>query len=216
MDNVVDKNIIDGIKTPKKPKSDRQALTQREIEAIRKTQFNEQEQFLIDILWQFGLRPGEAFALGKRSFNRKTRSLTIDKAVSYNSGVPFIKGTKTGVTRVLPVPDNFWSKIPKCDGPFFFTDDKGQLYKLCDRQYMVKKILKKINHTMGGDDIIQATTMTLYTFRHNKASLLYYTPGISLKKKAEYMGHSERMFLQTYTHLMNEKEDIEILRKEVI
>lgn len=216
IDGAVDKNIAEGLKTPKKPKSERQALSQAELEGIRKADFDGQEQFLVDVLLQFGLRPGEAFALSPRSFNRKTRTLRIDKAVSYTGGQPFIKSTKTDVIRDLPVPDSFWQKIPKTKGMYFFVNDEGKLFTRSEAGSLAARIIGKINKAMGGSKTVKATHMSLYTFRHNKASLLYYMPGISLKKKAEYMGHSEKMFLQTYSHLMEGKEDTEMLRQEVM
>ena len=68
---------------------------------------------------------------------------------------------------------------------------------------------------MGGTDKIRKTTITFYNFRHHKASLIYYLPGISIKKKAQYMGHSEEVFISIYSHLMEEKESSEILREAV-
>lgn len=215
-DGIVDRNIALGLKLPKKPKSERRALTSEELEAIGKADFTEAEKFMVDLLLQFGLRPQEAFAVSRTSFNRTERTLTINKAVSYDGSEPFLKGTKTGVTRTLPVPDSFWSKIPKFKGMYYFTDDDGKFFRLKASRKFAGSIISKINVALGGTSKIKATDMTLYTFRHNKASLLYYTQGISMKKKAEYMGHSEEMFLRTYSHLMEDKEDTEILRQAVV
>jgi integrase len=76
-------------------------------------------------------------------------------------------------------------------------------------------ILNKINTAMGGTKKIRKTDITLYNFRHHKASLLYYLPGVSVKAKAAYLGHSEEMFLKVYSHMMEEKEDKEVLRDAV-
>ena len=54
--------------------------------------------------------------------------------------------------------------------------------------------------------------MNFYTFRHNRATELYYLQGVSTKKKAEYMGHSELMFIKTYSHLDDSREAEELLR----
>ncbi len=216
LDGVVDKNIAENLKRPKSHSEARRALTEKELEAIGTAPFTELERFMVDVLLQFGLRPGEAFALGRTSFNKKDRTLTINKAVAYNVAHPFVKQTKTGVTRVLPVPDSFWSKIPKTDKMYFFVNKDGSLFDKNQKRDFSRAIINKINVQMGGTDQLKLTNMTLYYFRHNKASLLYYMPGISLKKKAEYLGHSEQMFLRTYSHLMNEKEDTEILRQAVM
>lgn len=214
-DGVCPKNIAIGLKLPKNSSSSRRPLTKEELEGIKKADLDVFERFLVDVLLQFGLRPGEAFALNKQAFDRKERTLTIDKAVSYNGVTPYIKSTKTGVTRVLPVPDSFWSKIPKIKTLYFFLNKDDQLMTITQRRAFQEGILAKINTAMGGTDKIRKTTITLYNFRHHKASLIYYLPGVSLKKKAAYLGHNEEMFLKIYSHMMEEKEDSEVLRQAV-
>ena len=214
-DGICSKDITIGIKRAKKTKTTRRPLNQEELEGVKKADFDEMEQFMVDLLLQFGLRPGEAFALNKQSFNKKDRSLTIDKAVSYNGNNPYIKSTKTGVTRVLPVPDSFWAKIPQTKTMYYFTENDGQLLTRSNRIKLQNSILNEINKAMGGTKKIRKTDITLYNFRHHKASLLYYLPGVSVKKKAQYMGHSEEMFLRIYSHMMEDKEDSEVLRDAV-
>lgn len=212
IDGVVERNIADKIKRPKKPKSSRRALTAEELKAIEKVKLEKMDRFLVDLLLQFGLRPGEAYALTKKDFNRKEKTLTISKALAHDGNAPFIKPPKTGAARVLPVPDSFWAKIPKTKYAYFFADENNQLPTDGLVKFWNKRIIREINRQMGGTDKIKATDMTMYTFRHNKATQLYYLPGVSFKKKAEYMGHSEQMFLQTYSHLDNSREEIEALR----
>lgn len=216
-DGIVSKDITEGLKRPKMAPTKRRALTEKEMEAIRTVRLPEQQRFMVDLLLQFGLRPGEAFALNVHDFDKRARTLTISKAVTYHGmREAVLKSTKTGVTRVLPVPDSFWSKIPKISGLYYFTTDAGVLYSRGSAKKFCNDILKAINAKMGGTDNLKVTDMTMYTLRHNKASLLYYTEGISLKKKAQYMGHSEEQFIRIYSHLIESKEDTEILRQEVI
>lgn len=214
-DGICQKNVAHNLTLPKCVRISRRALTEEELAGIKKADLDTSERFLMDVLLQFGLRPGEAYALDKKSFNRKDRTLIINKAVSYDHNMPFIKSTKTGVTRVLPVPDSFWSKIPDSKTMYYFVEEDGQLMRRHKSNKFSREILKKINIAMGGTDKLKVTDMTLYNCRHNKATLLYYLPGVSLKKKAEYMGHSERMFLQIYSHIMEEKEDMEALREAI-
>lgn len=212
IDGVVSVNIGHKLKRPERKIKARRALTEEELDGVKKASLDEQERFLVDVLLQFGLRPQEAFALNVNSFNRKDRTLTIDKAVAYDDQTPFVKETKTGVTRVLPVPDSFWPKIPKIDCFYYFTYKDGTLWKRQQTREIGGRIRDKINKAMGGTDLIRVTDLTLYYFRHNKATQLYYLPGVSLKKKAEYMGHSEEQFIKTYSHLDDTKEEIEQLR----
>lgn len=213
LDGVVSKDITQGLKLPKKPKSGRRALTPEEVEAVKNVELPEQERFLADVLLQFGIRPQEAFALGPKSFDRKARTLTIDKAVGYDRQEPYIKETKTGATRVLPVPDSFWPKIPSGYPFCYFVREDGTLWHRQQTLAAMRTIRSAVNHYLGGTEKIWKTDLTLYTFRHNKATQLYYLPGVTLKKKAEYMGHSEMMFIKTYSHLDDSKEEVELLRE---
>lgn len=215
-DGIVSKDITEGLKTPKRAKIRRRPLTEDELKAVRTAKLEPDERFLINLLLQFGMRPGEALALNKSAFNRKDKTLTINKALAHNGEEPFIKTTKTGVTRVLPVPDSFWSLIPETKTMYFFTNEDGQLLRRDQMNRMKRRILDKINEAMDGTSKLRMTDMTLYSFRHHKASLLYYLPGVSFKKKAEYMGHTEETFLKTYSHMMEEMEDAELLRQAVI
>lgn len=212
LDGVVEKDITQGLKKPKKPKSGRRALTEKEIEAVKNVELPVQERFLVDVLFQFGLRPQEAFALGPKSFDRKNRTLMINKAVGYDKQEPYIKSTKTGSTRVLPVPDSFWNKIPTGYPFCYFVREDGSLWHRQQTLAAMQSIRSAVNYYLGGNEKIKKTDLTLYTFRHNKATQLYYLPGVTLKKKAEYMGHSEEMFIKTYSHLDDTKEEVEALR----
>lgn len=216
-DGAVEKDITQGLKRPKMDSAKRRALTEKEMEAVRTVSLPEQQRFMVDLLLQFGLRPGEALALNVHDFDKRARTLTISKSVSYkNMREAAIKTTKTGVTRILPVPDSFWSKIPKISGLYYFATDDGVLFCRGTAQKFCNDIIRAINAELGGTDKLKATDITLYSFRHNKASLLYYTEGISLKKKAQYMGHSEEQFIRTYSHLIESREETEILREAVV
>lgn len=86
--------------------------------------------------------------------------------------------------------------------------NKGKYSRFC------RDIFAKINEALGGNEKMDLLNgMTMYTFRHNRATELYYLAGVSTKKKAEYMGHSEIMFLRTYSHLDESKENDDLLRR---
>ena len=64
------------------------------------------------------------------------------------------------------------------------------------------RIKKKLEAVLGHE-----TDLTMYCFRHNYASSLYYA-GISLKEAQRLMGHqSYKMIMDVYAHLDAEKED---------
>lgn len=215
-DRVVERNIAHKLKRAPIVKKEKRILTEEEKIAIKSADLTEMERFFVNIIRQFGLRPAEASALSPKDFNRKDLTLSITKAVTYVNGQAVLKPTKTYKNRTLPVPESFFSLIPSKKCVYFFTNDKGNILTKQQLREMGESIFSKVNKQMGGTDKLKVTDMTFYTFRHTKATELYYLSGISMKKKAEYMGHSEEMFLQTYSHLDKTKEDVEILRQAVM
>lgn len=216
IDGVVYKNIATALKRPKTHRKPTRALTVQELDAIHSAPFTALETLLITLLLQFGLRPSEAFALDRTSINRTDKTLTINKSLTHDGERPVIKGTKTGVTRILPIPDEILPKLTPVNPSFFlFTNQDGQLFTKKQVYNFSQGILHKINKQMGGTARLKATDMVLYNFRHHRASVLYYTQGISTKAKAAYMGHSEEMFIKTYSHMIAERENMDAL-KEVV
>ena len=80
-----------------------------------------------------------------------------------------------------------------------------------------KRIYNKINLALGGtnDHIvkkkkvagIKATDLTPYVFRHEYATILYYS-GIDIKEAARLMGHeSTKLILETYAELDAKKSN---------
>lgn len=210
-DHVVTKNVAADLNTPVYVEQYGRACTEEEKEAIKKTEFLPDDQLLVNIIRQFGLRPQEAFALQLKDFNREKKTLSITKAVAYSNNKAVVKSTKTHFSRVLPVPEQFFSLLPS-GRLWLFTNEKGELLRKNQVDTMRARIIDAINETMGGTELIRVTDMNLYTLRHTKATELYYMPGISTKQKAAYMGHSEEEFLKRYSHLDESKEAVEILR----
>ena len=56
----------------------------------------------------------------------------------------------------------------------------------------------------------EPTDMTAHMCRHNYCTrLCYEIPKISTKKIAELMGDTEQMVLKVYSHILDEKEDLD-------
>lgn len=206
------------IDLPKRQKAEKRALTDAEKEAVKSADLEPMERLFVDIEFYLGLRPEETRALQPRDFDHKARTVTISKACAVSGGQPHIKDTKTGVVRTIPIPDALCAEIraynAQFSGFYYFTDEQGHLFTKGRYRAFCASIFRKINAALGGNDHMNLLNgMTMYTFRHNRATELYYLPGISTKKKAEYMGHSELMFLRTYSHLDDTKEDEELLRQ---
>lgn len=171
---------------------------------------------LVDILLQFGLRPGEAFALCKTDIDFQKKELHIAKSLTHDHQTPILKSTKTQQERTLPIPDSMLPTLKSINRLYLFVNKDGALYTRKQMFSFGQKLIAKINRQMGGTSRLRVTDMSLYNFRHHKASILYYTEGISNKAKAKYMGHSEEMFIRTYSHLMEQKENMDVLRQETV
>lgn len=205
------------IDLPKKIKRERRPLTAEEKKAIRSADFTPQERLFVDIEYYLGLRPEETRALQPSDFDLKAKTVTISKASALH-GTAEIKTTKTGKTRVLPLPDVLVAEIKQYNATFkgfyYFVDERGVLLSSWNYHLFSHSIYAKINAALGGTEKLNLLNgLTMYTFRHNRATDLYYLDGVSTKMKAEYMGHSEEMFLKTYSHLDENKEATELLRQ---
>lgn len=215
-DGIVEKNVAQRLKRPKRHKPVTRPLTNAEITGIEKADLTERERLLMDILFQFGLRPQEALALDMSSVDRKNKLLIINKALAHKEQEPYIKKTKTEETRSLPIPDDLLPRLkPASNSTYFFVDENGSLYTRWGVQKLREEIQDKINIAMGGTKSLRVTDLTFYTLRHHRATMLYYSKdaGLTMKAKAHYMGHSEEMFVNTYSHMIEELEDMELLRQ---
>lgn len=204
---------------PKPPKVEKRILTDAERAAAKNADLPEKERLFLDVIMYLGLRPEEARALTPFSIDFTDKSISITQAVIFNDNSPELKDTKTGKHRTLPLPEELLPELRKAvrgAKGYLFTDTHGNLMSKSSYRCMQDRIFRAINRELGGDDYIDNLNgMTFYTFRHTRGTQLYYltqSGGISTKMAAEYMGHSEMVFLSTYSHIDPKKEHLEILR----
>ena len=221
-DGIMSANPAEALKLPKKEKKEKYLLTEEEMKAAREADLNESDRLFLDILMVFGLRPGEALALQKRDFDLQTGMLHITKAVEMgNDGSAKIKNTKTGVSRDIPIPDAFRGRVRSIsEGFWLFTRKDGQLVNKWSYRRLSERILGAINVAAGGNKYMNVIPeVTLYSFRHRRATDLYYLTQkgvISTKQAAALMGHSEEVFIKTYSHIDNKKEDLQSIYQDMV
>ena len=98
----------------------------------------------------------------------------------------------------------------------------GSPLRRSDYKDLYKRVFGAINEAMGGSDKLDLLDgMNFYSFRHTYATQVLYYQGvkkglITTKKAAQIMGHSEKMFIERYTHIDEDKEALETLRSLVI
>lgn len=195
---------------PEKPQSKFYLLTKEDLEKVRKADLNASDRLFVTILQVFGLRPAEALALQKTDFDFDAKVLHITKALELsNDNRSQIKPTKTGVCRGIPIPDELIpylsAQIRSIKGFLLFTKQDGNLYTKSAYRRLSERILKAI----GIPDC------TLYSFRHRRATDLYYLTQsgmISTKFASSLLGHSELVFLNTYSHIDESQESKNIYK----
>lgn len=187
---------------------EKRALTDEEKAAIFKADFTEQERAYVYILYYTGMRREEALALDADSFDFDARTVTVSKVVVYDHNKTVVDADRAKnkySLRTIPLPapcvEFLRGYVAKCSGYLF----RNGRYKLpfCKTSYQdfFSRIRKKL--------IPYATTaekLTAHIFRHNYATMLYYS-NISLKQAAALMGQSSTaMIMQVYAHLDEKKE----------
>ena len=235
-DGIILANPADGLSLPRKPQSKFYLLTEEDLDKIEKAPLRPADRLLVTILQVFGLRPAEALALQPTDFNLKNKVLHITKALELaNDNRSQIKSTKTEATRDIPIPDSLIALLrehfqanpgfllfPKADGRPYTKSAYRRTFERIHKvinEYVINKKLEELEKskkkTKTKEAQIRATDFfpefTLYCFRHRRATDLYYltqTGEISTKKAAALMGHSEIVFLKTYSHIDDNKENL--------
>lgn len=207
-DGYIQRNVAYDISKPKKPpKTAKLIIGDKLLAGIKRADLDEIERLYVNVLYLFGLRPGEALALTPSDF--KDGMVTISKSLTWNGQEPVLKETKTGSTRQIPIPQGF--RPPK--GRLYLFESKcGGPMRRSEWQRLWERIKRKVNIAMGGNAHINMLEgFSSYTFRRNFATDLYYS-GISLKKAAQLMGHADTtMLLKVYAQLDEERETTEKL-----
>ena len=235
-DGIILANPADGLTLPKKPQSKFYLLTEEDLDKIEKAPLRPSDRLLVTILQVFGLRPAEALALQPTDFDLKNKVLHITKALELaNDNRSQIKSTKTESTRDIPIPDSLISPLrdhfqanpgfllfPKADGRPYTKSAYRRTFERIHKvinEYVINEKLEELEKskkkTKTKEAQIRATDFipefTPYCFRHRRATDLYYltqTGEISTKKAAALMGHSEIVFLKTYSHIDESKENL--------
>jgi len=205
--------LLNGIKQPNQPKKEKRPLTPEEKAAIKIAEFDAMERAFISLLYSCGIRMGDALALSKFDFDFKSGTVTINKTwYDVGEGGQIKNSPKTARGfRTVPLSKdcstNLQNYIKNLDGTQLFTY-KNQLFSRSHYWDFWKRIVKKINQSIPEAKRFSNTPLTAHMFRHNYCSeLCYQIPKISIKKIAQLMGDTQKMVMEVYDHILEEKED---------
>ena len=192
---------------PDKKKKPQRALTENEKQAIFNADLTDKEKAFIYLLYYTGMRSEEIRALDPGCFNFHDKTVTVKQTPDPRGHVvPFkAKTNKSLRTIFLPAPCVPFLRqyVESCGGGFLFPtvrDKSRVMYGNC-AFYFFEGIKKKLIAYAP-----EAASLHPHLFRHNYATMLYYS-NISPKKAADLLGHSDtKMIMDIYAHLDEMKE----------
>ncbi len=211
-DGLVWRNPAEGLSLPKRVVEEKRILTKREREIVKRIELPPAEKLFLELIRELALRPEEARALTRSQFNLSNRSVSITQAVIFDDNAPELKDTKNEKHRTLPLSDSIVERLRayfKTVQVILFPNSRGEYMTKSSYRCFEKRIFKALSQKMNVEDV------TLYTLRHTKGTELYYLTQkgvLSTKLAAEFMGHSEAVFLHNYAHIDREIENLETLR----
>ena len=216
-DGIILRNPADNLVLPDSQHKVIRLLTTAELDALDRAELDPQDRMFVMILRNFGLRPAEALALQPSDFDMKRKMLKITKALELADGGNDVKSTKTGKNREIPIPDELIPHLTRyfrtISGFLLFSKTDGHQHTKSSYTKMSARILKRWNESLGGNKNMNLLAgVTMYSFRHRKATDYYYLcqkGSISTKMAASLLGHSEEIFIRTYSHIDPEHEDLQ-------
>lgn len=225
-DRILPKNALEdicsSISLPKYHKPNKRPLNSSEKKALTDANLDDKKRAFVTVLYYFGVRRGEALALTPFDFNWDKKELSINKAVIFIDGQPELKlhpKSDNGI-RKIPMPDEA-VKILKpfvdaCNRPYLFNSRNNDMMTKSSFVKMWSSIITSMNIALGYNPNVRInrtekriTDLTPHIFRHNYCTMLcYQVPAISTKMIAKLLGDTEKMVLEVYSHIVEEKESI--------
>lgn len=218
--------ICNDVNLPKYIRKEKRPLTVEEKAAIPLADFTDREKAFVYIIYSCGLRRGEALALSKFDFKSQDEKyfVSITKTLIFPNNASEIKPMPKSNNgfRTVPVPDStaafLKGYIADLPSTYLFTCRDGSNMTHSAYVKMWQSIVRKMNYAAGGTDAFPVISdLTAHIFRHNYCTnLCYQVPAISIKKIAQLMGDTEKMVLDVYNHIMDEKEDAAAVVNDIL
>lgn len=220
INDIIMKNVANGITTPKFTKKERIPLTLEQDKKVCQCALNHKYGLFILIIRYCGLRPEEAVALTTDDIDLDNKQVIINKAVSLFENQPELKATKNLKNRKVPIPDFLFNKLEnailenKKNGiNYIFTKETNKHSMLT--KTALKRHLSSFLHELNKNEK-ESIKFSYYQLRHSYCTMLYYA-NVKIKKAQELMGHSSAdMVYNIYTHLDEQRENAEELINDYI
>lgn len=206
-DDIIQKNPAASLELPRHIKKEKRALTPDEKAAVKAADLDVRERAFIMIAYGCGLRPGEIYALTWQDIDFKRSVIHVNKSIVFDNNRPSVSFPKTNKSiRAVEAPRAVMQALKDYRGitiaPKLFGGQNGEYKGKTGYIGEWERIKKKIEAVLGHE-----TDLSLYCFRHNYITALYYS-NISLKEAQRLVGHSSyKMIMDVYAHLDAQKED---------
>lgn len=222
-------DVLVDISLPTYQKAEKRPLSAVELEALRKVELDARKAAFVFILYYCGLRKGEALALTRFDFSWSAMTISVNKVIVFDNGKPVLKDypkSDNGIRKV-PIPADAVEKIRPfvelCQDKFLFHGRDNEMMTAAAYRRMWDSIIMSMNRALGYNPhakdrgLPQITDLTAHIFRHNYCTqLCYQVPKISTKMIARLLGDTEKMVLEVYSHIVEEKEEVEITISEAM
>lgn len=201
--------ICTDISLPKYTAKKKEVIKSEVLDRILDIDFTDREKCFLYIIYGCGLRREEALALTKDDIDFNSSEISVSKALCFDGNNAYIKEPKSqrGYRRV-PMPaflKEFLQAYTQVSGYNLITKKDGNIITESSYMRMWKSIQNKIDNSLG---IGTSKGITAHSFRHNYCTrLCYQIPLISTKMIAKLLGDNERMVIDVYSHILEEKED---------
>ncbi|MFP3154424.1 site-specific integrase [Lachnospiraceae bacterium ZAX-1] len=205
-------DIFAGVECPRPIQKERRTLTATEKKAVEHGNFEPMDKAFLYIIYSCGLRREEALALSVFDLDFKKSEISITKALVFDVNNPVIKGTKSahGVRKV-PMPKMLQEYLAE----YVKTLPGTNLFFMKNNPHMTRsgygvmwnRTRNEIIRYIKGEGQIPEN-LTAHIFRHNYCSMLcYQIPTVSIKRISALMGDTQKVVLDTYDHIILDKED---------
>lgn len=221
-DGLIYKNVAMTIEKARPQRKKKRALTDRERNHLDTADFDDQEKLLAYLLLYTGLRRQEIIPLSRFDVNFAKGKIYVNKAVKFVGEKAVLKETKTvnGEREVYildPLLPLLKAHMTKLRGNLLFPGPNDAYLSKTQYRLLFERVKRKLNIACGGShhwengrikfDVDMCKGLGSHTFRHEYATMLYYS-GIDILEAVEMMGHSNsRMILDTYAELRRQERD---------
>ena len=183
---------------PKGTEGSHRAITEEEISLIWSTQHRMQLAALI--MLYCGLRRGEVLALTSKDINTKENTITVNKAIRYDSNQPIRSAPKTSAgNRSVPIPYILKPLLKDFSGRVLSTAAGKTMtetsFSRCWESYILH-LSKAAGHPIS---------IRPHDLRHTYCTMLRDS-GVDMHQAMIWMGHAdEKMILHIYDHISEKR-----------